>query len=225
MKVKNKALILFDLDGTLVDSVPDLAAAVNDMSKRLGRQTFDEETIRCWVGNGAQRLVERALSGSSEVDPDLDERLLKNASDYFFAYYEDHLCEYTRAYAKVPETVRALKEKGYLLAVVTNKPFAFAEPILEEMELAENFSLILGGDTLEKKKPDPLPLVYACKKLDIPIADTVMVGDSKNDIQAANACGMDVIAVTYGYNYGEDIGIYHPDITINSFAELLETIL
>jgi len=222
MELTDKSLIIFDLDGTLVDSVPDLAVAVNRMLEALGRHGFDEETIRYWVGNGAQVLVRRALSGSAEIDPGLDEGLFERALKIFLDFYGRHLCVYTRTYDHVPDTLHALKERGYTLAVVTNKPMAFVPPLLEGVHLAGYFSFLLGGDSLERKKPDPLPLEHLCKALDTPIGSAVMVGDSKNDILAAKACGMEAIAVTYGYNYGEDIGVYHPDIVLDDFGALLK---
>ncbi len=222
MKFTNKELIIFDLDGTLIDSVPDLASAVNHMLETLDHDTFEEETIRYWVGNGAQILIKRALSGSTKIDENLDEALFKKALAIFLDFYGKHLCTTTKTYPHVSATLHALKSKGYHLAIVTNKPFDFVGPILEGLHLNELFELILGGDSLEKKKPDPLPLLHVCKTLDIPVEASIMVGDSKNDIVAANAAGMQSIGVTYGYNYGEDIGVYDPSIIINDFSELLE---
>ena len=222
MKFTNKELIIFDLDGTLIDSVPDLASAVNHMLKTLDREPFEEETIRYWVGNGAQVLVKRALSGSSNINEDLNEALFHKALDIFLAFYGQHLSNATKTYPHVPATLRALKSEGYRLAIVTNKPYDFVGPILEGLRLDDLFELILGGDSLEKKKPDPSPLLHVCETLNIPLEASVMVGDSKNDILAANAAGMQSIGVTYGYNYGEDIGVYDPSIIINDFSELLE---
>ena len=108
------------------------------------------------------------------------------------------------------------------MAIITNKPFDFVRPILKGLYLDDLFELILGGDSLEKKKPDPLPLLHVCKTLNIPVEASVMVGDSKNDILAANTAGMQSVGVTYGYNYGEEIGVYDPSIIINDFSELLE---
>ena len=221
MKFTNKELIIFDLDGTLIDSVPDLAVAVNHMLTTLDRETFDEESIRYWVGNGAQILVKRALSGSNEIDETLDEALFEKALTVFLDFYGQHLCKTTKTYAHVPTTLHALKSEGYRLAIVTNKPFAFVTPILEGLHLDDLFELILGGDSLEKKKPDPLPLLHVCETLDIPVEKSVMVGDSKNDILAANTAGMQSIGVTYGYNYGENIDTYEPSLVVDDFADIL----
>jgi len=224
LKFNNKEVILFDLDGTLIDSVPDLASAVNAMLQQLGRNTFDEDTIRFWVGNGAQVLVKRALSGQSEIDEDLDPTLFSNALERFLEVYADNLSVSTLTYPNVSSTLQALKLRAYRLVIVTNKPFDFVEPILNGLGLDGLFELILGGDSLSEKKPSPLPLLHVCETLDVNVEACLMVGDSKNDMLAANASDMQSVGVTYGYNYGEDIGTYDPEIVINDFAELLEVL-
>ena len=224
MKFSNKKVILFDLDGTLINSSPDLALAVNHMLKTLDRDTFSEEIIHGWVGNGAQILVQRALSGKSEIDENLDAAFAADALETFLAFYAQNLCVSTVTYPNVPSTLKALKSMGYRLAIVTNKPFAFVEPILEGLKLTGLFELILGGDSLDQKKPDPMPLLHVCDTLGVTVEECVMVGDSKNDILAANSCSMQSVGVTYGYNYGEDIGVYKPSIIINDFSELLKSL-
>ncbi|RUM74711.1 MAG: phosphoglycolate phosphatase [Sulfurovum sp.] len=220
-KLVNKKLLIFDLDGTLIHSALDLAISVNLMLEKLGENPFKEEIIHGWVGNGAHTLVWRALSGKKEVDTTLDKSYLSDALALFLKLYEKNLCVATKPYPHVKETLTSLKSKGYRLSLVSNKPFQFIEPILKKLALDGFFEIILGGDSLEKKKPDSLPLLYVCNTLGIDITQSVMIGDSKNDIQAANACQMDSIAVTYGYNYGEDIALYHPSIIINDFKDLI----
>ena len=222
MKFKNKEVILFDLDGTLIDSVPDLASAVNHMLEALNRETFSDDTIRYWVGNGAQVLVKRALSGHTEIDEDLDMDLFTKALDIFLTFYANNLCLDTMMYPNVSSTLHVLKAEGYRLVIVTNKPFDFVVPILKGLELDGLFEFWLGGDSLEKKKPDPLPLLHVCEKMNVSIDQCIMVGDSKNDILAANAAAMQSIGVTYGYNYGEDIRVHKPTVIIDDFSELLE---
>jgi phosphoglycolate phosphatase len=222
LKFNNKELIIFDLDGTLIDSVPDLAVAVNFMLESLKRDVFDENTIRFWVGNGAQVLVRRALLGSSEIDKELDEDLYNKALEIFLNYYKKHLCVHTQTYKNVPQTLHSLKTKGYRLAIVTNKPIDFVAPILNGLHLNDLFELTIGGDSLTKKKPDPLPLHYVCEKLNVSVEDALMVGDSKNDILAANAAKMQSIGVSYGYNYGENIDFYNPDEVVDDFADILK---
>ena len=222
MKFSHKKVILFDLDGTLINSAPDLALAVNHMLETLDRDMFSEDIIDGWVGNGALMLVQRALSGQRTVDESLDNVLVQNALDIFLAYYAKNLCNETVPYPHVKTTLNTLQAKGYRLSIVTNKPFTFVEPILEGLGMNGLFELILGGDSLPLKKPDPAPLLHVSEKLGISVDKCVMIGDSKNDILAANACGMQSVGVTYGYNYGEDIRVHNPTVIINDFSELLE---
>jgi len=221
LRFKNKKLIIFDFDGTLIDSGPDLAEAVNHMLKELGRTTFSLNTIHEWVGNGAQTLVKRALSAKTEIDSDIDESLFTKALDIFLSYYKENVCVKTVTYPDVTSTLKTLKGDDYKLAIVTNKPFDFVKPILQKLELIDLFEVYIGGDSLAKKKPDPMPLNHICETLNININDSIMVGDSKNDILAAASCEMDSIGVSYGYNYGEDIAIYNPTLVIHDFKDML----
>ncbi|MEA2099333.1 MAG: phosphoglycolate phosphatase [Campylobacterota bacterium] len=220
MKLKNKKLLIFDFDGTLIDSGPDLAEALNYMLKKLGYATFSLETIHSWVGNGAQTLVKRALLGKTDIEDEIDETLFVEALDIFLKYYKENLCVKTVTYPDVKNTLTTLKNQGYKLAIVTNKPYDFIKPILEKLELLNLFELYIGGDSLSKKKPDPMPLLHICNKLDFKIEDSIMVGDSKNDILAANSANMQSIGVSYGYNYDEDIGIYDPTVVIHDFKDI-----
>lgn len=224
MTFSNKKLLIFDLDGTLINSALDLAIAVNYLLETLGRDTYSEEIIHGWVGNGALTLVKRALSGERTIDEELDETTVEKSLKIFLDYYAQNLCNATVPYANVITTLQTLKDKGYRLAIVTNKPFAFVEPILSGLSMDGLFELILGGDSLAQKKPDPAPLLHVCEALNTPIEDSLMVGDSRNDIQAANACGMHSVGVTYGYNYGEDIAIHKPTLIIDDFSELLKAL-
>jgi len=225
VKLDEKELIIFDLDGTLIDSVPDLVTAVNQMQSALKRKVFEEKLVRSWVGNGAQILVKRALSANVEIDKNIDEIFFQKALKIFLAAYKENVCVKTQVYPNVHTTLQALKEKGCKMAIVTNKPYVFVEPILSTLELETFFSLYLGGDTLEQKKPHPAPLLHVCKEMGTSVERAVMVGDSKNDILAANAADMQSIAVSYGYNYGEDISLYEPDVIVNDFADILESFL
>lgn len=221
MRFSDKKVILFDLDGTLVDSAPDLALSLNHMLESLGRETFDPEIIRSWVGNGAQTLVKRALSGSSTIDEEIDPILFEKALDIFLNFYAQNLCVSTVPYPNVQTTLRSLKSKDYRLVLVTNKPYDFIQPLLEGLELTDLFELCLGGDSLAKRKPDPMPLLHVCESLDVCVTKCLMIGDSKNDIVAANAAKMQSIGVSYGYNYGEDISLYEPDSVVHGFHEIM----
>jgi phosphoglycolate phosphatase len=220
---QGKKAIHFDLDGTLIDSVPDLALALNEMLRTLGRETFNEETIRYWVGNGAQTLVKRALLGRQEIEhSQIDEAYFKEALGIFLDAYAANLCEATSPYPGVLETLTALKQRGYHLSIITNKPEQFVAPILEGLGFGTLIEHYLGGDSLPRKKPNPLPLLKMCELMGVGIDESVMVGDSKNDILAANACGMQSIGVTYGYNYAEDIRTYSPTVVIDNFEDILK---
>lgn len=222
MKFSNKELLIFDLDGTLIDSVPDLAVAVNHMLAALERPQFNESTIRGWVGNGAAMLVKRALSGNTTIDKTLDAPLYAKALDTFMNFYGENLWSTTKAYPKVKETLETLSESGYRLAIVTNKPYDFVEPILSHLAIDHLFEYWIGGDSLTEKKPHPMPLLHVCRKLDVPVEASLMIGDSKNDIYSAQASDMHVVGVSYGYNYEQDIAAFHPDTVIDHFEELLK---
>jgi len=217
----NKKLLIFDLDGTLIDSVPDLAEAINTMLKKLGKAPFSTDTIRGWVGNGAETLVKRALSGGSEINTQLESTLVSKALSIFLEAYTHNLCNTTRTYPHVKATLNTLKELGYTLSIVTNKPIAFVAPILKGLGLDGLFELILGGDSLAVKKPEPLPLLHSCEQLGFSISEALMIGDSKNDIVAANAANMESVGVTYGYNYGENINTFSPTLVIDDFQDLV----
>jgi len=221
LKLENKKLLIFDLDGTLINSALDLALAVNYMLQRLERDTFSQEVIHDWVGNGALTLVKRALSGDRVINESLQTEYVEKALKIFLDYYANNLCNTTLPYPHVVDTLERVKEK-YILSIVTNKPFQFVGPILEGLEMDGLFEYIVGGDSLSKKKPHPMPLLHVCEKFNINIEDAVMIGDSKNDILAANECDMHSVGVTYGYNYGEEIGLHSPTFIINDFTELLE---
>lgn len=220
MKLHNKEALFFDLDGTLVDSVPDLALAVNHMLTALKRPNYPVDTVRVWVGNGARKLVERALRHSQKDDEALDNDLIEKALEIFLAFYAKNLAVTTVCYPEVLTTLENLKAANYRMVVVTNKPYDFVEPLLEGLGLNGFFEYWIGGDSLSVKKPEPDPLLHVCDKLDLDITRCVMIGDSKNDILAAKAAGMHSIGVTYGYNYGECVSTYDPDAVVQRFDEL-----
>ncbi len=225
MKFINKKVIIFDLDGTLIDSSPDLALAINYMLKSLERETFTTDTIHYWVGNGAEMLVKRALSGQREIDENLDSTLVTQALKIFLDFYGKNLSIKTVTYPNVLKTLQQLKEYGYRLAIVTNKPVDFVKPILKALSLEELFELYLGGNSLQERKPHPMPLLHVCETFNVTVEECVMVGDSKNDILSAHACNMQSIGVSYGYNYGESINIYNPNVVFDDFADILPTLI
>ena len=211
-------LLLFDLDGTLVDSVPDLAVAANRMLDALGRPVVHQDDVRNWVGNGAARLVKRALVGALEGEPDAAE--FARAMPLFLEFYAEENCRHGQPYPTVRATLERLAGTGLRLACVTNKPADFTLPMLEQLGLADHFGLVVAGDTTPAIKPDPAPLLHAMEFFKVSAGETLMIGDSVNDIQAARAVGIPIICVSYGYNHGRDIRLAAPDAVIDSLAEL-----
>ncbi len=221
----NKQLLMFDFDGTLIDSVPDLADATNAMLQQLGKSTYSLDTIKKWVGNGAGMLVERALSGSVEIHDNLLAADVEQAVSLFYEAYAAHDSSKTTVYPDVDSGLRQLKEAGYTLALVTNKPIRFVPEILDSLNWTPLFDMVLGGDSLPVKKPDPAPLLHVCETLKFERAQAVMIGDSINDIYAGQQANIDTIGLSYGYNYGKDISESNPNLIFNNFADLIEFLL
>lgn len=219
-RVVSPKVIIFDLDGTLIDSVPDLAHAVNTILKEVKKAPFETETIRGWVGNGSQMLVKRALCGDVEAKEVIDQAFLNHCVTLFSDAYQKNVCVHTTLYPNVMTLLKNLKQKGFILSIVTNKTYRFVEPILKQLKIDTYFDYYLGGDSLSEKKPSPMPLIEVCNRFDITAKEALMVGDSKNDILAANAAGMDSVAVTYGYNYGEEIISYSPTFIVEDIADI-----
>ena len=213
------AAIFIDLDGTLVDSVPDLTVAVDTMLEQLGLPPRGEERVRQWVGNGAEMLIRRALVDN--LDGNAPDELVAQGRPLFNAAYQTNLAVGSRLYPGVMEGLRALQALGYRLACITNKPTVFAKPLVERMGIGVFFELVLGGECAPRKKPAPDALLLTAERLGVDIHQVLMVGDSKNDVQAARNAGCcGVVVVPYGYNHGEDIRTAEPDLVIDSLADL-----
>ena len=208
-------LLIFDLDGTLIDSVPDLTEAINKTFNELGIDNVTEDEVRNYLGNGARTLIERALKNKN------DQNLLQEALKIFKNHYKNNVCVKTSLYPGVKETLEKLPNKK---AIVTNKPYEFVGEILKTLGIDGHFEMYIGGESLPEKKPSPLPLLYVCEKMGFEPENSVMIGDSKNDIIAAKKAGIKSIAVNYGYNYGEDVKIFEPDIIIDEFTKLAEVV-
>jgi len=218
----NPKMILIDVDGTLVDSVPDLAWCVDEMLRALDMSTHGEDKVRNWVGNGVERLVRRALIGQLDGEP--DDALFERAFPIFMDLYKDNVSKRSRLYPGVKEGLQYMQDSGYILGCVTNKAEAFTLPLLRDLGILDVFQNVVSGDTLEKKKPDPLPLLHSAEKLGVTASESLMIGDSVSDVKAARAAGFQIVCMSYGYNHGEDIRNYDPDAVIDSMQEL-ESIL
>lgn len=216
--MKKPKLILIDLDGTLVDSVPDLAYSIDSMMQRIGRDPWGEARVRDWVGNGVEKLVKRALVGQLEGEPDSSE--FERAYPIFLELYQQHNGEKSRLYPGVKEGLAFLASAGYTLGCITNKAARFSEPLLEALGIRDPFGIVVSGDSLPRKKPDPMPLLHAADFFELKPSDSLMLGDSVSDVKAARAAGFQVICVNYGYNHGVDIRLAEPDAVIASFLDL-----
>lgn len=193
-------LVIFDLDGTLVDSVPDLAVAVDNMLAQFQLPPAGLDHVRHWVGNGSLKLVERALMHTQQHADNL-----AAAHAVFLQAYGDTHHAYSRLYPGVAQLLAALAAQDIKLAIATNKPQQFILPILQAFKIEQYFAWIVGGDFLAVRKPDPYHLFYICEKAGMPPTDAIMVGDSKADIDAANAALMDNILLRQGYGQGMDL--------------------
>jgi phosphoglycolate phosphatase len=211
-------MILIDLDGTLVDSVPDLAYCIDHMMRELQRPPHGEAAVRDWVGNGVERLVQRALTGSLDGQP--SDQDFAEALPIFLRLYADNNSKRSHAYPGVREGLDWLRSQNYRLGCVTNKAARFTEPLLAGLDLEDAFELIVSGDTLPEKKPSPLPLLHAASFFEVEPSRALMIGDSISDVKAARAAGFSIICMSYGYNHGQDIRDAKPDAVIDSMAEL-----
>lgn len=216
-------LIGFDLDGTLVNSLPDLALSVNQALAEVDFPQAPEELVLGWIGNGADVLIARALDWAKQQSgKSLSAEQLAQLKIRFNHFYGENICNRSRLFDDVKETLQALKAKGYLLAVVTNKPTQHVRPVLNAFGIEELFDEVLGGQSLPAIKPHPAPLYYLCGKFGLYPKQILFVGDSKNDIIAAHAAGCAVAGLTYGYNYNQPISDSKPDWVIDQFKQILD---
>ena len=209
--------VMIDLDGTLADTIPDLAAATNLMLRELGRPVQDVERIRDFVGKGIPKLVERALAGSVEGTAPADQ--MARALPIFERCYAGENGRHSVLYPGVNEGLLAMRSMELPLACVTNKSGRFTIPLLEQLGIAHLFDQVIAGDTLPQKKPDPAQLLHACRSFNIAPREMLMIGDSGNDALAARAAGCPVFCVTYGYNEGQDVRELDVDAIVPSLIE------
>lgn len=214
---------LLDLDGTLVDSAPDLHGALDATLGRHGHPTVSEELVRQFVGAGARVLIERALA-EVYAQPAEQEAALATIDllhRHFLDYYALHIADRSQTYPGVREALEDLSQRGIALAVVTNKYEGLSRQLLDALDLSGHFGAVIGGDTLPVRKPDPGPLLEACRQLGSDPAFAVMIGDSITDVRAARNADMPVICVSYGYNHGEDIHSAGADRVVDSLRGLI----
>ena len=214
--------VMIDLDGTLLDTASDLATAANMMLREVGLAELPPETIQSYIGKGVEKLVKRSLTANMDGEPEAE--LFDRAMPIYERDYAKTLCVDTRPYPGVLDGLCALRENGFRLACVTNKAEAFTLPLLRATGLLEFFDLVLSGDTLPKKKPDPLPLLHACKQFNIEPGEMLLIGDSLNDAQAARAAGCHIFCVPYGYNEGRDVRELDCDAVVPSLYEAVKLI-
>lgn len=212
-------MILIDVDGTLVDSVPDLAYCVDRMMEQLGRPAWGESAVRNWVGNGVERLVRRALTG--ELDGEPSDADYERAYPIFVELYRDNTSKRSILYPGIRAGLDYLAGQGYPLGCVTNKAAQFTEPLLCDLGVRDYFDIVISGDSLPRKKPDPMPLLHAAEHFGVRPEEALMVGDSVSDVKAARAAGFGaIVCMSYGYNHGRDIREAKPDAVIDALPEI-----
>ncbi len=215
--------VMLDLDGTLVNTAPEIAAAANLMLADLNRPMLPEHQIESYIGEGTMVLIKRCLNSQLDVvqlNAEPDAALLAQAEPLFFAHYANNVTD-SKPYDGVVDGLQALRELGFKLACVTNKPEKFTLPLLQKSGLADFFEMIVSGDSLPKKKPDPMQLQHICDKLGIHSFEAMLVGDSDTDIAAAHAAGCFIVTVPYGYNQGRSIDESKVDAKIKDLTELV----
>lgn len=209
--------LMFDLDGTLVNTAPEIAYAVNQTLKALALPSLPYAQIKSYIGEGAQVLIQRCLAGALNAAPDAD--LLAQSQPLFFKHYADNVMD-SLPFDGVQEGLTALSARNFKLACVTNKPEMFTLPLLQQSGLAQYFEMVVSGDTLAKKKPDPIQLHHICAEFDVLEAEAMLIGDSATDIAAAQAAGCFIVTVPYGYNQGQAIDETQVDAMIRDLTEL-----
>ena len=219
------ALVMFDLDGTLLDTVLDMSVALDQALVACGYPAVGVEAVRRWVGNGSLKLISRALANARNCsETELEQADIKHVQQVFFDHYDACCCDQLIAYPGVIDALQALQKRFVAMACITNKPSRFSGKVLAAAGMAKYFDLTLSGDSLPKRKPDPMPLQHALGYFNCSAQRALMVGDSCNDILAARAAGMAVAAVDYGYNHGQPLPqpgsdeIEAPDWLVTSLA-------
>ena len=211
-------LVIFDLDGTLIDSKEDLSCAVNAARGHRGMPPLDNETVYSYVGEGAPVLIRRAL-GPGATDGDVQDAL-----EFFLAYYRDHMVDHTTLYQGVPETLDRLQAAGVKMAVLTNKPVRMSRAIVEALGVGRHFARVYGGNSFEQKKPHPIGIETLMRECDATRERTMMVGDSAVDIRTARNAQVKACGVTYGFQ-PETLAAEPPDLLVDRIEELADWVI
>ena len=215
---RRPSLILFDLDGTLVDSAPDLALAVDRMLVALGRQPAGEDRVRGWIGRGQPMLIKRALTG--DLWPEGVPEDYARAEALYVDFYGEGLAERSQLYPGVIECLDALRALQIPMACVTNKDSRFTARVLESLGILSYFDVLASGDQFARPKPEPDALLDTAQRLGVAPEEALMVGDSSADAKAARAAGMMLLMVPYGYHGGESVESFMPDLVLSDLSEL-----
>ncbi len=211
---------LFDLDGTLVDTAPDINAALNHALQRHGYTGVDEAITRHWIGHGARVLIRQALQNQQAAAATSDTITDALLTD-FIRYYEEHIADNSKPYPGVIDALKQLRRRGAKLAVVTNKLTTLSEQVLDALELTRYFESIVCGDSTDNPKPAADPALLACRELSVPVTRVLFVGDSATDVDCARAAGCDVVCVPDGYNHGIAASELGADAVIESLQDLV----
>jgi phosphoglycolate phosphatase len=222
MTLRKPEVVLFDLDGTLIDTAPDLASSIDTTLQQLGLPARGEEKVRGWIGSGIEGVLKRALTNDLNAQPDAE--LFNTAIEMFKEIYFDNVSQHSRIYPGVKEALNYLEKNNFSIGCVTNKGGRFTDKLLKEIGLYDNFGIIVSGDTLPVKKPDPLPILHAAEYFSATASETLMIGDSVTDVNAARAAGCQILCVPYGYNKGQDVHELNPDWVVETLAELCDLI-
>jgi len=210
---------LIDLDGTLADTIADLAHAANAMRVELGLAALPQALVATFVGKGIDTLIARMLAESLTVSEPPDAALLTRARAAFYRHYHEVNGRYSTLYPGVLDGLQALRDQGLRLAIVTNKASEFTLPLIARLDLADYFDVVVCGDTCARRKPDPDPVRYACQQLNVSPAESVLIGDSLNDVQAARAAGCRALVVPYGYNEGQPVAALNADAIVPTLID------
>ncbi len=207
--------VMIDLDGTLLDTAGDLATAANLTLRELGEAEVDPEVVKTFIGKGVINLMRKSYIASTSREPDD----MDSVMEIFDRHYDAVVSNESRPYPGVVEGLEAMKSSGFHLACITNKAERFTIPLLRDTGLHDYFDIVLSGDSLPKKKPDPMPLLHACRHFGIEPSEMLLIGDSVNDVQAARAAGCSVFCVPYGYNEGNDVRELDTDALVESLLD------